>query len=95
MTEETLIMANEIKSQIDRLQYEAAQLPRKLVSSANNKYTKRVLRRMERKRKFILNDGSCFYTSFEMQLTDEDLKALVEIREKKIRNLKEELAALS
>ena len=90
MTEETLIIANEIKTDIDELQYEVKKLPRKLVSSIESKYSKRILK-IEYKLKFL---GDVFKDYFEMELTDEDLKALVKIREDKIKKLQKELAEL-
>lgn len=91
MTEETLIIANEIKKRIDSLRYEINRLPRELLSSVNNKYTERILKR-EYKLKFF-RDG-VFSGDFEMKLTDEDLKALIRIREDKITELQKELAEL-
>lgn len=90
MTEETLIIANEIRKRIDKLQYEIDRLPRELISSVHNKYAERILKREYRLKilEGIFNDG------FEMELTDEDLKALVRIRENKIKELQKELAEL-
>ena len=90
MTEKTLIRANEIKAEIDRLQYEAKLLPRKLLSSVNNQYAERFL-----KRRYLLNIlGGILNGDFVMKLTDEDLKALVRIRENKIKELQRELEEL-
>ena len=91
MTEETLKRANEIKAEIDRLQYEVKRLPRSLLSSIYNKYSKRILIR-EYKLKFL---GDVFANGFEMELTDEDLKALVRIRKDKIKELQTKLAELN
>lgn len=52
MTEETLKKANEIKKRIDKLQNEINRLPRSLLSSIYNKYSKRILIR-EYKLKFL------------------------------------------
>lgn len=90
MTEETLIIANEIKKRIDKLQNEINRLSRSLLSSIYNKYSKRILIR-EYKLKFL---GDVFANGFEMELTDEDLKALVRIRENKIKELQTKLAEL-
>lgn len=91
MTDETLKKANEIKERIDSLQYEIDRLPRELLSSIHNKYTERILKR-EYKLKIL---KGVFSGDFEMKLTDEDLKALVRIREDKIRELQKELAELN
>ena len=90
MTEETLIRANEIKIEIDRLQHEVKLLPRQLLSSDNDQYAERIL-----KRGYLLNIlGGVFNGDFVMKLTDEDLKALVRIRVDKIKELQKELAEL-
>lgn len=90
MTEETLIRANEIKAEIDRLQYEVKWLPRQLLSSVNNQYAERIL-----KRRYLLNIlGGVFNENFSMKLTDEDLKALVRIRKDRIKELQKELSEL-
>ena len=90
MTEETLIIANEIKKRIDKLQNEINRLQRSLLSSIHNKYSKRILIR-EYKLKFL---GDVFVNGFEMELTDEDLKALIRIRKDKIKELQTKLAEL-
>ena len=91
MTEETLKRANEIKAEIDRLQYEVKRLPRELLSSVYNKYAERFL-----KRRYLLNIlKGTFDGDFVMKLTDEDLKVLVRIREDKIKELQKELAELN
>ena len=90
MTEKTLKRANEIKIEIDRLQHEVKLLPRQLLSSVNNQYAERVLKR----RYFLHILKGIFNGDFEMKLTDEDLKALVRIREDKIKELQKELAEL-
>ena len=90
MTEKTLKRANEIKAEIDRLQYEVNRLPRELLSSSNNLYAERIL-----KRRYFLNIiKGVFDGDFVMKLTDEDLKALVRIREDRIKELQKELSEL-
>lgn len=90
MTEETLKRANEIKAEIDRLQYEVKRLPRQIISSVHNQYAERILKR----RYFLHILKGIFDENFVMKLTDEDLKALVRIRENKIKELQKELAEL-
>lgn len=90
MTEEALKRANEIKAEIDRLQYEVKRLPRELLSSVYNKYAERFLKRTY----FLHILKGVFDGDFVMKLTDEDLKALVRIRENKIKELQRELAEL-
>lgn len=90
MTEETLKKANEIRDRIDSLQHEINILPRKLLSSVHNEYSERFLKREYKLRIF---KGS-FSGDFVMKLTDEDLKALVRIREDKVKELQKELAEL-
>ena len=91
MTEKTSEMANEIKTEINRLQYEVKRLPRELLSSVHNKYAERFLKREYTikilKRVFSGDD-------FLIKLADEDLVALVRIREDKIKKLQNELAEL-
>lgn len=91
MTYETLEKASEIKEKIDNLQYEIIRLPRELLSSTNKKYAERFLKREYRLK--IL--GGVRSGDFDIQLTDEDLKALVSIRENKIKDLQKELEELN
>lgn len=80
----------ESHARLDKLQNEINRLTRSLLSSIHNKYSKRILIR-EYKLKFL---GDVFVNGFEMELKDEELKALVRIRKDKIKELQTKLEKL-
>lgn len=99
MTEETLKKANEIKAEIERLNKEALEIPRYITNhrqyeESGHKYMYIPRRLVREKYKLVAFKGH-FSKDYEMELTEEDLKALAEIRQKKIAKLKTKLAELN
>lgn len=99
MTEETLNKANELKAEIERLNKEVLELPRYIINhrqyeESNHKYMY-IPRRLVRERYKLVAFKGHFSKDYEMELTEEDLKALVKIRIDKISELKTELAELN
>ncbi|WP_097006745.1 hypothetical protein [Lacrimispora amygdalina] len=97
MTIETLEKANEIKNEINKLTVECERLPRQYLDWRDKKhgYWKRML----------VGIGNKIFVRFPqnyeggkniiMELNEEDLNALVELREKKIELLNQELEKLN
>lgn len=99
MTETTLARANTLKKEIDQLEKEIRLLPRELLSSTNNKYAERFLRKEYHLRFEIgIFKGDIMEGVGEdertMKLTDEDLNALIDIRKRKLAELRKELTEL-
>lgn len=96
MDKQTLNKANEIKQRIEELQKEIEEFPRYIVDPKEYKksghmYVKRLLIRERYKLKV---PKGYFQKDLEFELSEEDLQALVELRQKKIAELEEELKSL-
>lgn len=96
MNKLTLDRANEIKAKIEALEKEIKELPRYIIDHKEYKksghmYIGRYLIRERYKIKIFKGQ---FSPDFEIELSEEDLQALIEIRQRKIAKLEEELKNL-
>lgn len=98
MTEEKLNRANELAENIKQLEAEIHELPRKYTSPITNKEGKVVrllVKEVTQVKMYV--QGVWKKTrkgNFSIALTDEDLQALVDIRERKLEALRKELEDL-
>lgn len=95
MTEQTLNKANELKRQIDELESECERLPRKYIHDDDDRvYFKRHL--VQIAQKFFVQFPKRHNRDMKtlLELSEEDLQALVDIRMNKITMLREELENL-
>jgi hypothetical protein len=97
MTVETLEKANEIKNEIIKLKKECEKLPRQYLDWRDKKhgYWKRMLIGIGNKIMVKYPQNYEGDKNILMELSEEDLSALVEIREKKIELLNQELGKLN
>lgn len=97
MTVETLEKANEIKNEIINLKKECEKLPRQYLDWRDKKhgYWKRMLIGIGNKIMVKYPQSYEGDKNILMELSEEDLSALVEIREKKIELLNQELEKLN
>lgn len=96
MTEASLERAVQIKKQIDQLKYEIKRLPKERVSTNKESEFYDIIRERIVTKGFLLKIPNTFALDRHiMILTDEDLKALIEVREKKLKALRKELEELS
>lgn len=97
MTGETLIRANEIKEEINRLNNEIKELPRYIIDRREYEKTGHMYipRRLVRERYKLVAFKGHFSKDYEMELTEEDLDALVGIRLNKVTELKKEFEQLN
>lgn len=96
MDKETLNRASEIKRKIEELQKEIEEFPRYIIDrkeyeKSGHMYVKRFL--VRERYKLRVPKGH-FCDGLEFELSEEDLKALVDIRKQKIKELEEELKKL-
>lgn len=93
MDKGTLDKANQIKQQIEQLQKEIDEFPRYIVDrkeyeKSGHMYIKRFIVRERWKLKV---PKGIFTKDLEFELSEEDLQALVELRQKKVKQLEKEL----
>lgn len=96
MNKETLNRANQIKQQIEQLQKEIDEFPRYIVDQkeyekSGHMYIKRLL---VRERYRLRVPKGIYLKDLEFELSEEDLQALVELRQKKVKELEKELEEL-
>lgn len=96
MDKETLDRANEIKSIIEKLQREIKEFPRYILDQkeyekSGHMYVKRLLVR----ERYKLRVPKGYYVKdLEFELSEEDLRALVDLRIQKVKELEKELENL-
>lgn len=96
MDKGTLNKANQIKQQIEQLQKEIDEFPRYIVDrkeyeKSGHMYIKRFIMRERWKLKV---PKGVFTKDLEFELSEEDLQALVELRQRKVKELEKELEEL-
>lgn len=96
MDKGTLNKANQIKQQIEQLQKEIDEFPRYIVDrkeyeKSGHMYIKRFIMRERWKLKV---PKGIFTKDLEFELSEEDLQALVELRQRKVKQLEKELEEL-
>lgn len=96
MDKGTLDKANQIKQQIEQLQKEIDEFPRYIVDrkeyeKSGHMYIKRFIMRERWKLKV---PKGVFTKDLEFELSEEDLQALVELRQRKVNQLEKELEKL-
>lgn len=96
MNRETLKRAEEISEEIKRLENEINELPRYIIDKraykeSGNMYVKRILERYKFK---VRIPHGYFQKDLELEMSEEDLQALVELRVKKVKELEKELEEL-
>jgi len=103
LNEKTLLKATEIKNQIEALKNEIEEFPRyitnrKMYEESNKKYgyISRLLERVKKHRSCFVLRVPKGYQSNDLifELSDEDLQALTDIRQRKIEALLNELEKL-
>ncbi len=95
MDKETLDRANEIKIEIEKLQREIKEFPRYILDpkeyeKSGHMYVKRLL--VRERYKLIVPKG--IVKDLEFELSEEDLRALVDLRIQKVKELEKELENL-
>lgn len=96
MDKGTLNRANEIKRKIDALKKEIEEFPRYIVNreeyeKSGHMYIKRLIIRERWKLKV---PKGFFQNDLEFELSEEDLQSLVDLRQKKVKELEKELEQL-
>ncbi len=96
MDKETLDRANEIKIEIEKLQREIKEFPRYILDQkeyekSGHMYVKRLL---ERERYKLRVPKGYYAKDLEFELSEEDLRALVDLRIQKVKELEKELENL-
>ncbi len=96
MDKETLDRANEIKIEIEKLQREIKEFPRYILNQkeyekSGHMYVKRLL---ERERYKLRVPKGYYVKDLEFELSEEDLRALVDLRIQKVKELEKELENL-
>ncbi len=101
MKREEFEEAQKIIAEIDQLQEEITEIPRYIVnrseyekSGHKNMYIGRVFHRFHKGKNNVLTAYKSPGEDYVVELTEEDLRALVDIRKKKIAELKAELGEI-
>lgn len=96
MDKGTLDKANQIKQQIEQLQKEIDEFPRYIVDRKEYEKNGRmhIKRFIMRERWKLKVPKGIFTKDLEFELSEEDLQALVELRQKKVKQLEKELEEL-